>query len=616
MERAENKSQDFALLGLFVLLALLLSWPILNMGVWQDELCSLYDVNLPDLPTVIAKMYGRMDDLHPPLSYVPLYFAVKYFGQGEFVLRSSALACGILLIPALYWLGHTVKGRAVGLLAAFFAAVSPFASYFGCQARGYALATLLTAICLVYFCKLVENENADEAGRRLSYKWPFFMVTMTTAALCYTEYVSCFILPALGLATVWITLALRQSADPLKRSQAWPTFKRCFLALFIGFLLFVPWIPSALTQSANMRDLVTPVSRFDWPKIFGYNLLMMSPVPLIIGQPLGQFIAVLIAALAIKNRRLLSAAVLREKILAVEPSYAVMLSALLLPSSLIGYITPWCYGYFRYIYPYSPAGWILLATVLLHLFTAPVLNGQERTQFVMRRLAVTLFMAMGVIVNICSPDMPWGWLGLIPAVFDIFRPLPINSNKKLGKTALVIALICGLAINVLYMTWFVSKPQSGLRTFCQDALAGKYDDSIVVITPDGVAVTVGYYLPEKVRLEHHMAVHGYPRWENPFIPVAISDLAGQWVEQSVPDTERRIDELAAPPAAQEKGYKYIVVAKDSDKQIEFLSTKTVPRSTRIKKLMDYIYSKYKKVDEKSYPGLTEDVQVLKFEIGR
>jgi hypothetical protein len=605
----QSDLKDGCLLVGFIVLALVLCWPILNMGIWGDELCSLNDVSLPDVTTVIAKMYGRMDDLHPPLSYVLLFFATKSLGTGEFAMRTPPLLCGLILIALMYCLGKTVHSRQAGLLAAFFAAVSPFADYFACQSRGYALATLLTAVCLIFFCKLSAN---DGKSKKLS----FVIVAATTAMLCYTEYVSCFMLPALGLATLWITLSLYRGNEA-EKAQAWPTLQRCLAALTIGFLLFVPWIGSALIQSGNMHDLVTAVPRWHWPKIFAYNLLMMSPIPLIVGQPLGQFAAAALVVWALKNARVFSGQWLAARLLTLPSSYVVMLSALLLPSSLIGYITPWCYGYFRYIYPYSPAGWTLLAILLLHLFSPALVPAQATEKTFQAALRNTLMYGcaiVGILLNIMWPDLPLGWIFLALLLALIFNKKaatgdPGQEGRKLRKVALGITLISGLALNILYMAWFISKPQSGLRTCAREALSGKYDDAVILVAPDGVALTLGYYLSEAQRKAHHLEVHGFPRWDNPFIPVAISDLAKQWgPPEVVADAEKRIDGLAA------KGFKYLALAKDSDKQIEFLTTATVPRSARIKALVGYVESKYPKVSQTYYPGLTEDVTVTIYKL--
>jgi hypothetical protein len=564
------------LLSGMIVLALIMLWPTLNMGLWLDELCSVNDVAYPDVQTVIAKMWGRMDDLHPPLSYVPLFAAIRLFGLTDLVVRTPPLVCGILLIPVVYWLGKTVHSRMVGLIAAFFATVSPFANYYDCQSRGYSLAALLTALCLITFCKLVDGAKEHKTAA-------FIGVVLTTAALCYTEYISCFILPALGIATIWICLSMRN--DPARSAQALPTFIRCGAALTLGFLLFVPWIPSALIQSGSMRDLQDLAPREYWPLIFSFNLMMMFPVPLIIGIPtytLGLLIAIVYA---IRHRK--NFVGFKKFFAAVPNAYVIVVCAVVIPSSLIGYITPWFIGLFRYIYPYTAAGWTLLAILLYNLFGFSNSKAEAGADTQTETGAeVDTEAATNAKTGAEAPET--------------------TSKKHFVRLAILLFLI--FANNAFYLSWFTSKPQSGLRTMARDALAGKYDHSLILVVPDVIGPTLGYYLPPKEREAHHIVIAGYPRWNDPFTPIAISDLKGLWGPTIPDEAAKRIEALPS------QGFKYLVIAKDNDKQIELLSTKTVPRMTRVKALLEIINKKYEKLSELHYAGLTEDATAIKYRL--
>src|SRR5271155_683213 len=70
-DRSSKASIKIALsLVVLVLVALAMAIPTLKMGVWLDECGSVYCAWQPDLPTLITTMYGRMNDLHPPLYYI------------------------------------------------------------------------------------------------------------------------------------------------------------------------------------------------------------------------------------------------------------------------------------------------------------------------------------------------------------------------------------------------------------------------------------------------------------------------------------------------------------------------------------------------------------------
>src|SRR6202011_40085 len=96
-----------------------------------------------------------------------------------------------------------------------------------------------------------------------------------------------------------------------------------------------------------------------WPTVFLQNILMMVPLPVIISKPL--FLIGAAFAVALKFLRLRKSgfgdgfAAVKRWILDLPSVYYVLACTALVPSFVMGYITPWWEGYFRYVYPYSPA---------------------------------------------------------------------------------------------------------------------------------------------------------------------------------------------------------------------------------------------------------------------
>ncbi len=94
-------------------------------------------------------------------------------------------------------------------------------------------------------------------------------------------------------------------------------------------------------------------------------------------------------------------------------------------------------------------------------------------------------------------------------------------------------------------------------------------------------------------------------------PAIIPDTAKQWtLETLVSDYEQKIADLPA------KGFKRLASAKDSDMQIEMLSTKRMPRKKRVDALLAALNAKYKLVSTKRYPGASEDITVLMYGVLR
>jgi hypothetical protein len=106
-----------------------------------------------------------------------------------------------------------------------------------------------------------------------------------------------------------------------------------------------------------------------------------------------------------------------------------------------------------------------------------------------------------------------------------------------------------------------------------------------------------------------VGIFGYAKWDDPTIPMYIPDIAKAWIPDSLlAETEKRIAELPA------KGFKFLALAKDSDKQIETLSSERMPRKKRIAELIEMLNKNYKLISTKHYDAHTEDVTVMLFKL--
>jgi len=534
-------------LAAIVLLALVLELPTINMGRWLDECLNVASAAQPDMQTLITTMYGRLEDQHPPLSYMLLFCFIRLFGTGDIAIRIPSVLCGLLLIPATYWLGKTVHSTAAGLLAAFFVAVSPFANYMLCQSRPYALAALISAVTLTLFCKLVEQRSATKKTGVT-----FLCLSLTAAALCYTEYSSCPMIPALAIASV--VIYLRDRFSGIAPPQASARLARCLAALFLSGLLFIPWVPSVLMQSRVGAPLMESTPLFNLPLAVAYNVLLTTvPLPMLVAIPLGVCAAVAaFIFLCRPSRRLPS---FKSLICSIPSACWVLLCAVALPACIMELIIPFWFGYYRYMFPYSPAGFVLSAIVMLRLF-GYWKEGSKRNML-----------------------------------------LPIT-------------LAAMLAVNILYLGWFDSRPQSGLKTLAQDALAGKYDGCALLIAPDYISQTLDYYLPLNERIAHHIDLHGFPRWDKPMAPVKMNEIPPMWSSKTVVgETEQHLADL------QKQGWRKLAFAIDDGTLDRQHSGAACPRGQRVNALRTFIEQNYKMLSaEKKYAGVTEAVSVSIYQL--
>lgn len=545
------------LTGLCVL-GLILRLPTLFMGIWLDEFLTINSSTAPDFVSLITTMYGRLDDLHPPLHNIFVWIVIKLFGNGDVVVRIPTLIFGILQIPAMYWLGKTVHSRTVGLIAAFFAVISPFANFFSCQCRGYMLATLLTTLTIGFFCKLLSSDDRN-------WKKTFCLAVISATGVCYTEYVSCLLLPLLGAGVLLVTI--RDYLEPTKKQFAIRQFLRCIGALTATTILFAPWIPSILMQK-DYGDVFQKPMLSQWPQVFLNNLANQIPLPMLLSFALGIayifpfiFLLFLLRKWKWKN---------------IPASYLVLFCITFLPSLVMGYITTWWVGYYRYIFPFSPAMWVLLAIFLAE--------------------------GCGYLRNTDTGETAEHATTADPAV---------SEPGKKHNVILIATLVILFVLNGLQVWYYDSKgPQSGLRTFAREIREDKYQNSLILAAPDVLSMSFGYYLPKEEREKHKVIIRGFTRWEDPFTPPNMYSMPAQWQPTSVvEECEKRIDD-----EAKSAGWKYLAFVEANPDWIRSTTTKAMPRGIRIAALKQKLQSKYREVSKKFYPAALEDVTVTVYEL--
>jgi 4-amino-4-deoxy-L-arabinose transferase-like glycosyltransferase len=223
------------LLGLVVRL-----YGLTNYGVWFDE---AYHIQLVQLPTIPAMLDAVL--ANPPSD--PLYVLllrpwVALFGPGDGSVRTMSVILSTATLPATYWLGKVVAGRAAGLVGALLLAVSPYAVELGQEAALYVLASLTTTLAL-----------ASGWRWRVSGHGASLYMALGIFAI-YSHYVVLPILALFGL------LALHRAAGPRRASaRAW------VLAHVVIFAAWLPWLvalivswQSSLLPRATLRHPATP----------------------------------------------------------------------------------------------------------------------------------------------------------------------------------------------------------------------------------------------------------------------------------------------------------------------------------------------------------------------
>ena len=211
-----------------ILSAVVLRWFHLGgQSLWFDEAHTEFASGLS--PAIIVRFCQSSD--HPPLYFLLLHFWRALFGNSEYALRALSALFGTLSLPAFYFLARKVLKDSIAVaLAMWLFAFSVMQVWYSREARSYELASFLALVSLYALVLFLERRSVGL----------FATIVLSIAASLYTHNMMFFYLLALNV--VWFT-------DPSDR--AWTQrVKEVLLADALAGVLYLPWVPSLLTQAA------------------------------------------------------------------------------------------------------------------------------------------------------------------------------------------------------------------------------------------------------------------------------------------------------------------------------------------------------------------------------
>jgi 4-amino-4-deoxy-L-arabinose transferase-like glycosyltransferase len=188
----------------------------------------------------------RTIEPNPPLYYFVLRSAILAFGQTDFTTRYVSVLFGVLAVPLVYQLGHTLipntrLGCVVGLLAAFLLAINPYQIWHSQDVRNYTLWPTLSLVSLIFWWRtLRENRRSG---------WAVYIITALVSL--YTHYYDTFIIL---FENVFVFLVHRRNRSLLKR---WIVAQVILAVLYLPWPLFFSSRP--LTYIAVTPDLPGPL---------------------------------------------------------------------------------------------------------------------------------------------------------------------------------------------------------------------------------------------------------------------------------------------------------------------------------------------------------------------
>ena len=198
-----------------------------SQSLWLDEIFSLLNAHT----FADGGMKGLASRDHvAPLHSIILWLATSVGGDSPIVMRMPSVIAGILTVPMFYLLGIRLFGsRTVGLIAATLVAISPYAVWFGQEARMYALLLLCASTYVVVAWPTVERSlRAIEV----------VALTLVTTIGLYTHHYMILLSAAFGL------LLLLRVGIAKARTWVW------LATQLISFFAFCYW----LLLTANIDD--------------------------------------------------------------------------------------------------------------------------------------------------------------------------------------------------------------------------------------------------------------------------------------------------------------------------------------------------------------------------
>jgi hypothetical protein len=199
--------------------------------MWNDELTTHYPATLPTTADLLA-FFREGFDLQPPTSALLTRASIKVFGDNHAAFRVPYIFGFWLMSVCIFRFVARRCPPIYGAAAMIFPLITS-AFYYASEARPYALVMGFTALALVFWQQILENER-----RAISL---FGLWVSLAACICLHYYA----------ILIWIPFGLAELARCWVRKRPdWPVWI-VILAAIIPLLLFVPGIQAGRANYAG-----------------------------------------------------------------------------------------------------------------------------------------------------------------------------------------------------------------------------------------------------------------------------------------------------------------------------------------------------------------------------
>ena len=224
----------------------------LKSSIWFDESYSAYLVR-GDFTKIWSLTAA---DVHPPFYYFLLKIWSSIFGSTDLSMRFMSVFFGALTIIVLFHLLRRWFGTRVASISTLLAALSPMLIRYGQEMRMYTL---------IFFIVILATIVLDLAIKTQKKRY-YAIYAILVALGMWTHY---FTALAWIVHVFYIVVIRRENL-----------FQKKWVLTYLGaILLFVPWVPSFLSQVTEVQKgfWIPPVSAITPLEYLSQSLLFMTP---------------------------------------------------------------------------------------------------------------------------------------------------------------------------------------------------------------------------------------------------------------------------------------------------------------------------------------------------
>jgi hypothetical protein len=427
----------------------------------------------------------------------------------------------------------------VGLLAAGCATFSPQTVFYACLARPYSLAASLACFLLIFFILSLK----DAPHRR---RW-LICTSITTLVFLYSHYTAPFYMVFLSVCAGILWLRKKLPLIPYIVTFAIPT------------ILYVPWLPTMLEQSRAGCPWYDRIQLIKFPFVVISNLSTFIPLPVV--GPIAFLTAIgLVAVIALLAAKSALSSTFRKTIVdgivTLGAPYLVLSICAIVPCMLMGYLTPFLFGLYRYIYPFAPAGWVLLSTLLFMAYEWARQKSQS-------------------------------------------SPL----KKRIVQAVAILLLILVPALSA-WQSWLISRyPISGFRELVADIKKGEIKDTLLIVSPDQDVRSFEFDYHNETSPSPSVEERKFYRWEIQPLFNRDADSPGWLDPQLVSNYMKHIADSAPK-------FKYLALTNPDNAP----DSKGMPARQRIQELLQAVGKQYKLVREKYYKSGQESFRLYVYDL--